>query len=534
MNGNGMRSIRSYALQYVLLYAVAITSVFLAYRFYVEYPREIATVAEHQKRELESLNEGLKRDLQHLQAIVQDWAHWDHTHQFILDPEAHRDYVQTNVHSSTYEVFSLAAIAYFDARFKPVLMQGFNPYEENIVPFEQILDAPPTRVLQQGGRPGSRLALTGWMDTQLGPAIFAVDYITTSQGDAPPSGYLMFVQLVTEERLQTLEAVTRLDLGLTSVDRADPAVEGLVPLNEPALVEGLQTTRRRLISNPAGSPVAVMTIRHDPIASPGLVGRSELLMLVALILVPLAIAYIVDRALMRPLLRNAKRIEIMVENQSLETLPQQFRTREMEQIRLAFNRSVELVKAQHEDLQRLSRTDSLTGIANRRAFDELSDAAWRQAKRLNAPFVLAALDLDYFKNFNDRLGHGAGDAALRRVGETLSRFAPRSGEFCARLGGEEFAIVWVQLTPEEAAQRAEKLRAAIEALAIPHPDSAIRPVLTASIGLVYVAEPPRNSLADVQALLQMADEQLYRAKREGRNRVAVVKGWDEEAGSQGG
>lgn len=138
--------------------------------------------------------------------------------------------------------------------------------------------------------------------------------------------------------------------------------------------------------------------------------------------------------------------------------------------------------------------------------------------RQGQSFLLASVDLDYFKPFNDSLGHPAGDEALKAVADVLSQFCRRSSELCARIGGEEFAVVLTGEDKNSASKRMQDLRQHIEALGIAHPASEVAQVLTCSIGVLYIQHPDEAyrslSLSD---LLTLVDKELYRAKQKGRN-----------------
>ncbi|HEU4562133.1 MAG TPA: diguanylate cyclase [Longimicrobium sp.] len=170
-------------------------------------------------------------------------------------------------------------------------------------------------------------------------------------------------------------------------------------------------------------------------------------------------------------------------------------------------------------LERLSQLDGLTEIANRRVFDEALALEWRRCARAGCPLALAMVDIDCFKSFNDHYGHRRGDECLRQVARALADGVHRAGDLVARYGGEEFAVLLPGMSAEHAAAFAETLRARIEALAIPHPTSRVAPVVTISGG-VAAAVPHKD--AQSGALLEVADRALYRAKREGRNRVATA------------
>jgi diguanylate cyclase (GGDEF)-like protein len=174
-----------------------------------------------------------------------------------------------------------------------------------------------------------------------------------------------------------------------------------------------------------------------------------------------------------------------------------------------------LLQASGARLQQLATIDGLTGIANRRAFDQRLELEWNRALRAGDPIGLLFVDVDFFKQYNDSCGHVAGDDCLRRVAQTMLRVAARATDLCARYGGEEFAILLPEAGPDEAARRAEALRLAIADLAISHPASPERRV-TISIGVASVSPGAERSPRD---LIDAADRALYEAKNGGRNAV---------------
>jgi len=170
-------------------------------------------------------------------------------------------------------------------------------------------------------------------------------------------------------------------------------------------------------------------------------------------------------------------------------------------------------------LSRLTRQDALTGLANRRHFDQALDLEWRRAVRQRGALAVALVDLDEFKRFNDTFGHPQGDRCLRQVAALLREAARRATDVVARFGGEEFALLLPGLDAAAAARLLEPARSKLAELALPHPGSAHGRV-TFSAG---VAGLRADSPADVDALLAEADAALYRAKAQGRDRTVVVE-----------
>ena len=186
--------------------------------------------------------------------------------------------------------------------------------------------------------------------------------------------------------------------------------------------------------------------------------------------------------------------------------------------RLVADRTAE-VRAANERLAHLAREDGLTGVANRRRLDEALDEEWRRAIRQKSSLSLLIFDIDDFKRFNDRLGHLAGDDCLRAVAKMAGEICQRAGEVVARYGGEEFAVLMPNVPLDEALTVAEKVRARIEAGALPHPDSPVSRVVTISVGVATMNPAQGGSVAD---LVGAADRALYGAKESGRNRVESV------------
>jgi len=176
-------------------------------------------------------------------------------------------------------------------------------------------------------------------------------------------------------------------------------------------------------------------------------------------------------------------------------------------------------QALESELLRLARTDSLTQLGNRRLFDESLKREWERAARLRKPLSLMMLDIDWFKKYNDLYGHPAGDVALRAVAVCVAQGVHRPTDICARYGGEEFTVVLPDTNLSGTFHVAEKIRKAVENMALAHADSPLN-VVTVSIGLATFS--PRQH-DDAQSLIDAADEAMYRAKQAGRNRVLAAQ-----------
>jgi len=170
-------------------------------------------------------------------------------------------------------------------------------------------------------------------------------------------------------------------------------------------------------------------------------------------------------------------------------------------------------------LNLLAREDALTGLANRRYFNEVLESERKRAIRSRQLLSLILCDVDFFKSYNDHYGHVAGDKCLQVIGQILLQTFKRAGDLPARYGGEEFAIIFPDTPPGNAGLLAEKLRQGMMAQALPHAFSTAAEVVTLSFGVVE-AQP--NSERNAEWYINEADKALYRAKERGRNQVVVV------------
>jgi len=188
-------------------------------------------------------------------------------------------------------------------------------------------------------------------------------------------------------------------------------------------------------------------------------------------------------------------------------------------------RKEQLLAQANEQLSRQTATDGLTGIANRRRFDETLINEWLRAARSGASLSLLMVDIDHFKRYNDHYGHVAGDECLRRVTKVLARCVRRAGELLARYGGEEFVMLLPGADLEQAREMAQRCLNHIRDEAIPHGSSPTGQQITFSIGIAQVV-PTANR--DPEALVNAADTAMYRAKMAGRARFAVadVADWE--------
>ncbi|MHB1420144.1 MAG: GGDEF domain-containing response regulator [Bacillota bacterium] len=171
-------------------------------------------------------------------------------------------------------------------------------------------------------------------------------------------------------------------------------------------------------------------------------------------------------------------------------------------------------------LNRLSSLDGLTGIANRRRFDEYIVLEWDRGRRNARPLSLVMLDIDFFKAYNDFYGHQAGDGCLKAVATTIDHLLSRPADLVCRYGGEEFAVILPETPRNGALLLANTMRLRVEQMGIPHVSSSINDYITLSLGVATILPTKDLSTAD---LIAAADKALYQAKQQGKNRVSIAE-----------
>ncbi len=187
------------------------------------------------------------------------------------------------------------------------------------------------------------------------------------------------------------------------------------------------------------------------------------------------------------------------------------------------------LEVSNQYLVQQSATDCLTGLANRRRFDEALATEWQRAARSGAPLSLLMVDIDHFKNYNDRYGHPAGDQCLRRVAAALGQCVRRAGELVARYGGEEFVMLLPNADIKHACETAQNVIDQMRHEALPHAASLTCHQVTLSLG---VASIQPDAAMDAATLVNAADAAMYRAKSGGRARYEVADRWDWSIGEE--
>lgn len=249
--------------------------------------------------------------------------------------------------------------------------------------------------------------------------------------------------------------------------------------------------------------------------------KAGLLVIIGLMLLMTLLILLFRRYIVQPIINASKGLEAVHSGSGRVEIPEA-RILELHAIGDSverFGRALEQIKENNVKLKHQSRQDGLTGIANRRSFDEKYEQEWNRGRRTKRPLSLLLIDIDFFKQFNDTYGHQQGGRGPDAGGRNHQGVSKRSGDFTARYGGEEFVMVLPETDSHGALAIADSIHRSIADLGIEHQTAATTPRLTVSIGVATVIP---NDTIPKEALLKQADQALLKSKRSGKNTTCAT------------
>ncbi|SDL68979.1 diguanylate cyclase (GGDEF) domain-containing protein [Franzmannia pantelleriensis] len=472
--------------------------------------------------ELDRAERAIGSELGHMRRVVEDWAWWDDTYQFVLGERP--EYVDSNLYQSTLETLDLKMMIFFDAQHRPVWVAGFDEDGEftscngSKTPCHWVvsyIDAMQSKLERQSDETQT------WLLASPDMAMASMSGIYRSHETSPSAGSLLMVRPLSTSWIEQLRDTTGIELDVNSVSNSNADAND----NLRRVSSTRMAASRTLDAMPDDHLIRVDALlprqRYQASLETfrfALYWTSGVLIVTLLIVLWLLESIVL--APIRQLSRFTQRVHLeaapppmpahlLARRDEIGTLAQEFR---------------DLVDHHYQQsslLLELSQHDSLTGLANRRLFDQRLEQALHSAQASGHQVSALMIDIDHFKLYNDYYGHLAGDDCLIALAECMQQHLGGKRILAARTGGEEFSVLMPDTSLQAAMLQAESLRLAIEARALPHATSPTAPHLTVSIG---VASCHPTGLDDAVSLMQAADQALYRAKESGRNRVATIPG----------
>lgn len=480
--------------------------------------------------ELDRVERALGAELKHMERLIEDWALWDDTYQFIQGERP--QYVASNLYDSTLGTLELSLMVFLSAEGRLHWIAGFDgegaftscsgATEESQAPCDWASDF--VRLLQDRIDDGLEEATHSQLLAAPELGLVGLSPIYTTREVRPSAGWLAIVRPLSPPLMEQLRETTGTDLKLSSTrhDGASPAMnlERTSPTRMMASRHISAIPDTHVVKIDADLPrqryqSSLETFRFALYWTGGV-------LVITVIVVLLLLEHMVLRPL-RKLSRFTQRLhqgDSLGKTQAGTPMALLRRNDEIGTLAREFQHLLDYQRQQADDLLNLSQHDPLTGLANRRLFDERLREALADGPTLLQDVSVLMVDIDHFKLYNDHYGHPAGDTCLVALADRMDRYLGSLGFLVARTGGEEFSVVMPGTPIEAAISHAEALIGAITDLALPHAASPIDSIVTVSIGIAARATPTPN---DPAALMQAADQALYQAKALGRNRVTAYR-----------
>lgn len=513
-----MITIRKLSLLATLLYLVMLFFGLISVRAWWFHPQELDTVRSYQEHEIRMVNRQLEQKSEHLLAFVVDYARWDDTYDFIhqalpLNPE-HR-YVSTNFIADTMVNLDIQHVLLANTEGELRLSMR---HILDTVELQRSLPSLEYWLTEQirSGDPHFAYQPTSFQSIDGQTFILAVAEVLRSDGSGDIRGYLLMARRIDDSFWRALSYGQHLTIKSSINPPADC---------QPLYVKlpAAQKQHQRCLMDVFDKPSIMLTFDHGdvlpPLFQPTVVGT-----FVVLALLPSLLFLAFLKVIIQPIVHATNHLR---ENRREgEFSPIRFRDpfkiKELIELKNSYNAVVIEINRQKTMLLEMSNTDRLTGINNRRSFDEGLLNTWQRLHRHSDGMALVLCDIDYFKRFNDHYGHLAGDDALRRVAKALARCARRADELAARYGGEEFILIIYLRNAEDLDNLRHRLQQAIAELEIVHGFSDVSDYLTVSCGIAWIPSPGNwLQQTEPERWVMAADYALYKAKNEGRNRSVV-------------
>ena len=462
-------------------------------------------------QELEQIQRSLEISKQELLAQARDWSIWDDTYAFIQGN--YPGYTDTNFSQQMFEEMRYQAMVFFDAQGDVYFSAGINPATGRYHTCRTV-----ERACSWMAEPVRHMQASINEDPQQGksslyvgssPMMVASNPILRTDESGPPQGWLFKVRLMDDAWLNLIEDYTGLPATLSVLD---------VPMDQEFAITINGNTikaEQQLSTYPNTKQLALGTQldRTSYLASLETF-RYVLLWTACLMLLVIGLVLLLlERMILKPLraltqFTQQAKDDVAVSSSLLK------RSDEIGVLARAFQRQFKHQQQLNAELIELSTHDPLTGLANRRLFDERLQEMVNIALATNQPLSVMMLDIDHFKLFNDCYGHPEGDICLQRVAQTMRDVANAHGFFIARTGGEEFSAMLPATATSQAMEKSLALSRAIDHLQHPHSMSPVAPHVTVSIGISQLG------IADIKTpsgLMTAADQALYAAKAAGRH-----------------
>ncbi|MEZ9595970.1 diguanylate cyclase [Shewanella sp. 10N.261.52.F9] len=475
-----------------------------------------------------------------LQTINYDYAVWDRTYSYMKSNSAtaKRYYEKHEFPNDTFKSLKVDGVFIFNRKNQPVFTKGFNHRSDTPLSFDlmdfnkypqNIALSPQTKQTfppknSPIDNPDNVPSTDGIIATRYGPAIYSSTSILKSDRSGAQLGYLVFIRLIDKSFISELSQYTAAGVEIADIESTDTY---LPTLGSNIKLAKLSPTSERLIKNVDGKPLFKLVLYHTNTQAPPLLAPNVFILLAEMSMLLILAYSLYSYFLVTPVRKLAIDIQDMDRSREIKKLRYHYPITELIKVATHFNALMGTIQEQTKQLNEQAYIDKLTNIPNRRSFEQRLETYCQLLARQQIGFTLIIADVDHFKQYNDTLGHLAGDAALIKVAQTLTQQFYRAEDMCARFGGEEFIMLFRDIPDEPLQAKLDAMLLSFKDLALPHPSSDTAPYVTISLGACKV-DPiedyqfKNNSNVIGRQVSLLADKALYQAKDAGRNQYRKV------------
>lgn len=504
--------LKHFVITILLVYVFVVCGGFLLYRTSVVYPQLVDQTLLRHQLDFRAIESALVSEQKNLSLLVYDWAKWDDLYKYIEDHNT--EFERSNIAGSILGDLNLNGIYFFQNKENLYLGIEEEKMGMRAAGLSELVSG--REIIFKNFRWPNNIQLNHKYHYQ--PVLdqltlFYASTIQDSNEAKEARGYLVFSRAID---LTEIRLATGADFELHNPSKFSSK---LLPISETIRIKELASQYTLGFYNKSQDSMDFVVEVHYPESKlPVMIDYQTLVVILVLILIPMIIIYVISRVILNPLSNMSQFILTLKTEIEPDKLPHYGFIREVKVFGSALTELMTHVKNERLMLEQQSMTDALTGVKNRRAFDEEVFEFWRAAPRINKPILIVMIDIDFFKIFNDTYGHQQGDDAIKAIALALKSVCRRSSDQVYRYGGEEFCITMTLEHAEDVDVILESFHRAVSNLLFPHSSSPISKFLTVSVGACLVTHPG-DWMKDYtfKKGVESADKALYKTKRAGKN-----------------
>jgi diguanylate cyclase (GGDEF)-like protein len=526
-----LKNLTFYQLQLRVFSAIFVifTIAVMCYRAWVHIPELEATLMKVDERELATLKFAFKNICKPMEAMNYDYAVWDDTYQFINNKNdlLGKAYLDKNYLNDTFTNLKIDGIFIFDEQYKKVFSKGYH-YKDGLPLLFEFMDMdrfPENKRLKPNASSDKPVpSHSGIIATRYGPAVYSSTAILRSDRSGPSAGFMVFIRLIDQAFVDEVSLYTATNIEMTLLTPKQ-STAGIPDWNESITIIKLSPISELIFRNIDNKPLFKLSVHHSRGAKPSVLGIGVVTSLFSMSILLFIAYFLVSYFIIRPVQLLASNIETVHKHSNINILPENNKIIELKKVAVHFNEIMATVQSQNKLLNKQVYVDELTQITNRRGFESQLTGYCQLFSQQKIGFTLIIADVDYFKNYNDALGHLAGDEALLKIANTLKLHFRSTQDICARYGGEEFVMLYSNISDEMLDQKLAKIIDSFQQLQLPHPNSPVAPYVTMTLGVCrvttsYDGDKPLDIVN--KKIILAADQALYKAKNRGRNQYSKV------------